>query len=224
MRLSVSQEVVTVAARSSPLSQAQVKEVLKELQKHVPEVTFSVTTLLSHGDIDKQSSLRNIAEKSDFFTREIDEELLQGRALIAIHSAKDLPAKIPEGLTIIAITKGVDPSDSLVVRDGEELHTNSLVATSSLRREQAVSELIGSCQFTDIRGTIGERLAKLDAREVDAVVVAEAALIRLGLTGRTRFRLPGLTTPFQGQLAILARVGDSRMAALFAPLDTGERP
>jgi hydroxymethylbilane synthase len=180
-----------VGARSSPLSRAQVEEVRQELG-----MDFEVVWVETVGDRDRKTSLRQM-QKSDFFTRELDWMLLNGEIDAAIHSAKDLPDPLPEGLKIALITKGLDSRDALVIKN-RPVH---LVATSSQRREEAVREIFPDCRFVDVRGTIHERLSK----PVDAVVIAEAALIRLKLTHLERIFLPGATTPMQGKLAIVCR-------------------
>lgn len=212
---------LTVGARSSPLSQAQVKEVLQELHRFHPLVVFQMIWMQTCGDKDKTTSLR-LLEKTDFFTKEIDLAQLQGKVRVTIHSAKDLPDPLAEGLELIALTRGVDPADSLVFREGENLQTlapNSLVGTSSTRREAAIASLRADLQCLCIRGTIQERLDLLAQRKIDALIVAEAALIRLQLTHLCRMRLPFPAAQYQGQLAIVARVGDEEMKELFAPLD-----
>lgn len=213
--------VVKVGARSSPLSQAQTKEVLKALQKVNPDVQFEMTYIKTIGDIDQATSLRTL-NKTDFFTKEIDEALLKGQCRIGIHSAKDLPDPLSKGLELICLTKGVNSADALVMREGESLSSlkpGAVVATSSVRREEAAKMLRADLTFIDLRGTIGQRLTKLESGEADGVIVAEAALIRLGLTHLNRVYLPGETTPGQGQLAIVAREGDQEMKKLFSPLD-----
>ncbi len=165
--------------------------------------------------------------KTDFFTREIDALVLNKTCRIAIHSAKDLPEHIPDGLKIVAITRGIDPSDSLVLREYdtlESLKPGSIIATSSLRREEIVKTLRNDLCFRDLRGTIHKRLELLQNGEADGVVIAEAALLRLKLSCLNRIRLPGATTEFQGQLAILARNDDEEMEALFSPLDSRSMP
>lgn len=214
-------ESIKVGARSSPLSLVQCDEVLSELKVHHPQVTFDLQKVATVGDKDKKTSLRTL-NKTDFFTKEIDEMLLRGDCRIGIHSAKDLPEPIPNGLSIVALTKGVDPADALVMRSGETLSSlkqGAIIATSSERREMMVCSLRPDLRFIDLRGTIGERLTKLDSGDADGVVVAEAALIRLKLTHLNRIILPGETTAHQGQLAILARQEDREMASLFACLD-----
>ncbi|MBU6383978.1 MAG: hydroxymethylbilane synthase [Verrucomicrobia bacterium] len=180
-----------IGARASPLSRAQVEEIRSEFGLNC-EVVWVTTT----GDLDQTTSLRNLG-KTDFFTRELDEMLLQGRIDAAVHSAKDLPDPLPQGLKIAALSKGLDPRDSLVIKK----EPIELVATSSVRREEAVRQLFPHCQFVDLRGPIHERLAQ----NVDGVVVAEAALIRLGLGHLLRIFLPGETAPLQGKLAIVVR-------------------
>lgn len=210
---------IKVGARESPLSQVQVQEVLKELQKIHPFVQFHLITLKTQGDRDLNTSLRG-QDKTDFFTRELDDLLLKDECRITIHSAKDLPDPLPEGLQIVAITEGIASWDSLVLRKGETLKTlpkNALIATSSERREEAVKQLRSDFCFTDLRGPIHQRLKQLEA--VHGVVVAEAALIRLQLTHLNRIRLPGETTPLQGKLAILTRQNDQEMEKLFSCLD-----
>ena len=198
-------QVIQTGARSSALSKAQFEEVAKELKscKLLPVWTSSP------GDRDKTSSLRTL-DKTDFFTRDLDLLLLKGEIRIAIHSAKDLPDPIHEGLKVIAITKGLDPRDSLVLRG--KLEPGMKIATSSKRREEAVKKLCAGLDFIDLRGTIEERLATKDA---DGVVIAESALIRLKLTHLNRIILDGPTHPMQGKLAIVARENDWQMQEVF---------
>lgn len=213
---------ISVGARSSPLSRAQVSEVLEHLRVFHPDVSFEPYFTLSMGDQDKKTSLRSLG-KTDFFTKEIDDLLLQGRCRIGIHSAKDLPEPLPLGLKMIALTKGVDSSDALVIRPLETLSSlrpGALIATSSERREEAVKQLRPDFTFCDLRGTISERLTLLEQGKADGVVVAEAALIRLGLTHLNRLRIPGETIPGQGKLAILSRDHDEEMETLFRCLDS----
>lgn len=212
---------IEVGARSSPLSRVQVKEIHEALQKFYPHIHFNVHYFSTTGDLDQVASLRNL-EKSDFFTKEIDTWVLEKEGRIGIHSAKDLPAPLPGGLSLFYLTKGLDPSDSLVFREGETLATlpsGAVVATSSVRREEAVQMLRSDISFCDLRGTIEQRLAKLDAREADGVVVAEAALIRLGLTHLNRIKLPGPTVEGQGRLAVVGREEDRSLRAIFNPLN-----
>jgi hydroxymethylbilane synthase len=212
---------IVVAARSSALSRVQVQEVLLELHAFYPDVYFTSHLVTTTGDKDLLTSLKNM-DKTNFFTKEIDQMLLEKKCRIAIHSAKDLPEPLPRGLKCIALTKGVDSSDVLVFREGDslsKLQENAKIATSSLRREEMIKDLCTDFLCVDIRGTIEERLKKLDRGEVDALVIAEAALIRLGLTSRNRIQLPGPSALYQGQLAVVSREEDQEMVDLFSCID-----
>ncbi len=209
-----------VGARPSQLSKAQVEEVLVLLQSFHPEMEFDYFWVKTVGDRDQLTSLRTLG-KTDFFTKEIDDALLEGKCRIAIHSAKDLPDPLTPGLTVVALTKGVDPSDSLVLREGEtfdSLPRGAKIATSSFRREEMVATMRSDLSFVDIRGDIISRLEKLYMHQVDGVVIAEAALIRLKKTHLNRILLKGETAPLQGKLAVVAREGDEEMEHLFSSL------
>lgn len=213
-----------IGARPSPLAQIQVEEVVEALKQAYPSILFSIqlSSIHTQGDLDQKTSLKSL-NKTSFFTQEIDSALLAGKIRLGIHSAKDLPEPLPSGVKLICLTKGLNPSDALVLRENEHLENlpiGSRIGTSSLRREIAVLLLRPDFIISDIRGTIGERLQKLTNGTLDGVVVAEAALIRLGLTHLNRIFLPDCHTPLQGQLAVLARENDLEMARLFAPLDT----
>ena len=190
---------------------------MRELQLTHPDIYFWPIYVKTTGDHDRKTSLRSL-DKTDFFTRELDEMVINQECRIAIHSAKDLPDPLPQGLKLIALTQGVDSSDSLVMRENESLDSIFTVATSSARREESVRVLRSDLQFVDIRGTILERLDQLLLNKVDGVVIAEAALIRLGLVHLNRLSLPGETAPLQGRLAVLAREGDMEMERVFTAI------
>lgn len=180
-----------------------------------------MTYVETHGDLDLSRSLRDMGQ-TDFFTREVDALVLSGACEIAVHSAKDLPKPLPEGLTCMALTRSLDSTDSLVMRPGDSLHTlppAARIATSSLRREAEVLKLRSDLTCIDVRGPIAERLACLEDGRADGVVVAHAALIRLGLDTLNFITLPGTTTPFQGQLAVVAKETRVDLAEFMAPID-----
>lgn len=201
-----------VGARGSALSRAQVQEVLEELRLYRSDIAFQPIWVETKGDKDLATSLRDL-DKTNFFTQEIDALQLRGECRISVHSAKDLPDPLASGLELIALTKGVDPSDSLVLRQGfslQDLPYGAKVGTSSRRREQSIKELRSDLICTDIRGDVCKRLCLLDQGAIDALVVAEAALIRLGLEKRNRILLKGEGAPLQGQLAVVALRGMKR--------------
>jgi hydroxymethylbilane synthase len=211
---------VVVGARKTPLSQAQVKEVESLLQQEGRKVCFVPKWVETIGDLDQTTSLR-FMEKTDFFTREIDLAVLQGECQVAIHSAKDLPEKLTSGLQVVAYTVGIDPSDVLVLPEGktiQDLPVKARIGTSSLRREENLRAFLPK-EFNgvDIRGSIEKRLALLDQGDLDGVVIARAALIRLKIE-RNEVFIPGEPCPMQGRLAVVARVGDMAMKELFVCL------
>lgn len=221
MQCSDKKITLEVGARSSPLSRVQVKEILEALQQYYPHICFDIHYMSTIGDRDQATSLRTL-DRTDFFTKDIDQWVLQGKGRLGIHSAKDLPLPLSQGLVLFCLTRGVDSSDSLVFRSHETLQrlpSGARIATSSVRREETVKQLRADFNFCDLRGTIEQRLAKLETGEADGIVVAEAALIRLGLTHLNRIRLPGTTVEGQGQLAVVGREEDQEIKTLFTCLD-----
>jgi hydroxymethylbilane synthase len=153
------------------------------------------------------------------FTRQIDDAMVEGRIDLAVHSLKDLPTTLPEGIALVAVGEREDPRDALVGRDPATwtaLPQGAVLATSSLRRRAQALHLRPDLQIRDIRGNVDTRLAKLDAASGwAAILLATAGLVRLGLGGRIGERLPPeimLPAPGQGALAVTARAGDARAA------------
>lgn len=208
---------VKVGARGSNLSQKQVWEVLNELKSFYPAVSFEPVWMQTSGDKDLKTSLKFL-ENSNFFTKELDDKLASGEIRLSIHSAKDLPDPLKQGLCIVALTQGLDPADSLVT--AKNFTGTGKIATSSIRREKTILDLYPKAQIVDIRGTIEQRLSYLERQEIEGLVVAECALIRLGLTALPRIRLPEPYATYQGQLAVLARSDDVEMQHLFSCIDS----
>jgi len=204
---------ISVGARDSALSKAQVSEVYEEVKKAYPKVVFVPHFVKTTGDKDQTTSLRFLG-KTDFFTKEIDTLVLQGICRIGIHSAKDLPEPLPSGLALVALTRGLDPRDVVVIRKSG-LPPFPKIGVSSLRREHAVKIRWPEALCLDIRGTIEQRLALLDAGVFDGVVMAECALLRLGLHYRERIILDAESAPLQGRLAVVAKEEDIEMQELF---------
>ncbi len=194
-----------IISRESPLALLQVEEAMS-----LAGITnYEVIETASYGDRHKEVSLMEEGIAADFFTRELDEALLEGRADIAVHSAKDLPYPLPPGIEVLALTSGRDPSDSLVARDGLTLATlppGSRVGTSSAQRKAELLSVRQDVEVVPIRGTIEERIALVDRGEIDALIVATCALDRLGLSHRATERLPFKTHPLQGKLAVTGRL------------------
>ena len=206
-----------VISRNSPLSLLQVEEVFS----FFPTVKYDLVSLETFGDKNKQISLMdNIA--SDFFTRELDRAVLDGEADISVHSAKDLPYPLPQGLKLVALLEALDKTASLVSRNNlnlSQLPSGSRIGTSSATRKSELLKLRPDLEVVSIRGTIEERIAQVDNGYVDALIVASCALKRLGLTDRIASVLPFKTHPLQGNLAIVAQQGNIQIEEQFGTHD-----
>jgi len=211
---------IKISARESSLSKAQVEEVLTLLKNFHPLVEFEKHFLQSLGDKDLKTSL-TLMEKSDFFTKEIDELVLSEVCDVSIHSAKDLQDPLDERLEIFAITEGQDPSDVHLLpkeKKLESLRFNAKIGTSSLRREKAIKKIRKDFIAQDIRGTIEERIRQLNENLFDGIIVAKAALIRLGLLDLNWIQLDQEVASMQGRLAIVGRKNDVQIRKIFRPL------
>jgi len=211
---------VKAGTRPSPLALRQVEEVRALL----PGIRIDTIPIHTRVDRDKTSPLSN-QENTDFFTREIEQALLDKSIDAAIHSAKDVEEGIPRGLMIAAITASISPFDCLVSRGDltlEKLPAGARVGTSSRKRKEALLSFRPDIIAKDIRGNIDERLAQLDAGEYDAIIVAHAALIRLGLEHRIAEIIPKQIMephPLQGRLAIQIREDRRDLFDIFRSLD-----
>ncbi len=199
-------ELIAVS-RASELARIQVGEALEQLRPFLPTNTSFVPLVLpTPGDTNLKTPLTDPSIPDDFFTRDLDEALLQGQADLAIHSAKDLPQRLRDGLVIAALLPAKDIRDALVFReDAPADFAPRVLGTSSPRRSDALKTLYPSASLKAIRGTIGQRIAQLDQGDFDAVVIAACALQRLGLQQRIRAYLPYESAPQQGRLAIVVR-------------------
>jgi len=198
------------------------------LKKFYPGVEPEVIGIDTYGDKDKVTPVSDI-EGTDFFTREIDKALLKNEIDFAVHSAKDLPDELRDGLTIAAITYPIDPFDALVSKSGltlDKLPEGARIGTSSLRRKEQLNKYRKDFGIVDIRGNIEERLDKLDNTDLDAIVIAACGLIRLGLSHRITQKIPFdilKPRPLQGSLAIVARQDKKDLIDLFSALDARQR-
>ena len=198
----------------------EVKDLL--LQLH-PGLEVELVKIRTTGDKITEAPLARIGSKG-IFVKEIEEALLRGEIDLAVHSMKDLPTRLPPGLTIGAVPPREDPRDALVSRDGRHLHElppGVKIGTSSLRRRVQLLRIKASWQIVPLRGNLDTRLRKLREGEVEAIVVASAGLRRLGLQHQARQLLPPellLPAAGQGALAVECREGDGVME-LLGPLN-----
>lgn len=214
---------ITVATRKSALALAQCRAWIDELVRQHPGLSVREQHVTTTGDRVLDRSLAAIGGKG-LFVKEIEEAILGGEADIAVHSLKDVPPDLLPKLMLSCFPRRADPRDVVVTRSGcrfEELPAKARVGTSSLRRQVQLAELRPDLEFQPIRGNVDTRLKKCEAGEVDAVVLARAGLLRLGLEARaTQILEPEQCLPAvgQGALAIEQRADDSDTLALLEPL------
>ena len=202
MTTTTSTTVIRVATRPSKLALAQTELALAALRTVVREAEFVLVPITSEADQRADEPLRTFGDKGAFVAR-VQEALLDNRADVAVHSLKDLPVEITPGLQLFAYLPREDPRDALVSRDGstlERLPPGSRVGTGSLRRVEQLQAVRPDLHYVDIRGNVDTRLKKLDSGGYDAVVLAAAGMIRLGLGERiTRYLHIDVCTPAPGQ-------------------------
>lgn len=207
-----------VGTRSSPLAIAQTQDTLKKLSALLPGLAFEEKAFSSPGDRDRATDLRT--SPGDFFTRDLDAAVLGREIDGAIHSAKDMPDPVPEGLDWCWLPWREDPRDALILKPGRspaDLPADARFGVSSERREAWCRRRFPSARLIPIRGNIEDRLAQLDAGNIDALLMAGAALNRLELHDRITQWIPAeeLTPPEgQGVLALTFRAGDPRWLRL----------
>ena len=212
-----------VGSRRSPLSLAQTNEALARLRRAAPGIELEVVPLSTGGDRNKDAPLLSLGRGA--FVKEIELALLRNDIDMAVHSAKDIPPDLPDGLTIAAATERADPRDVLVSKEGgslEELPTAARIGTSSPRRTAQLLALRSDLDVVPIRGNVGTRVDKARGGRYDAVVLAAAGLLRLGMSGEiTEFLSPEICTPEvgQGTLAIEARSDDAAVMDLLVMVD-----
>jgi len=205
-----------IASRRSQLAMVQTHWVRDELSRAHPELEISIEAMATQGDKILDVALAKIGDKG-LFTKELEAQMLVDRADIAVHSLKDLPTNLPEGLMLGCITEREDPADALVVHEKHRERTlatlpeGSVVGTSSLRRLAQLRHHFPHLSFSDVRGNVITRLEKLDAGSYDCLILAAAGLGRLGLGDRIHELIDpaiSLHAVGQGALGIECRQGD----------------
>ncbi len=227
----MSSREIRIATRKSALALWQAEFVKSELEKAHPNLKVSLVPMVSRGDQLLDSPLAKIGGKG-LFVKELELALLEDRADIAVHSMKDVPMHFPEGLGLFCICEREDPRDAFVSNNFsslDELPQGSIVGTSSLRRQAQLLKLRPDLTINFLRGNVNTRLAKLDAGEYDAIILAAAGLLRLGFAERIRSYLSvedSLPAGGQGAVGIECRVDDHELHQLLAVLhdpDTADR-
>ncbi len=216
--------IVTIGTRGSPLALAQSNEVIGLLKAGHPDIAFELVIIRTAGDADRSASLEAIGG-TGVFTRKIESELLAGNIDLAVHSAKDLPAQMTGGLTIAAVPPRGLWQDAWVSSRGQtlsEMEPGKLVGTGSPRRRAQLKNLRPDLRVGDIRGNVETRLKKLASGEFDAIIVAQAGLLRLGLqSALTESLSPRWFLPAAGQGALIVQANkdDSETLEMTGTID-----
>lgn len=220
-------KLLRIATRKSPLALWQAEEVARRLRELHPDLEVTLVTMTTQGDKILDTPLAKIGGKG-LFVKELEQGMLDGRADIAVHSMKDVPVELPPGLVLPVILEREDPRDALVsvnYHSLAELPDGAVVGSSSLRRQAQLRHHRPDLRIIDLRGNVNSRLAKLDGGEMDAALLAQAGLIRLGMAERIRESLPievSLPAIGQGAIGIELREGDTETLERIAPLDHRE--
>ena len=225
-----SNRTIRIGTRKSQLALVQTYWVKGELEKHFADINFEVEQMSTQGDKILDVPLAKIGDKG-LFTKELEVGMLNHQTDFAVHSLKDLPTNLPEGLMLGCVTRRVNPADALVVNaqhQDKQLDTfppGSVIGTSSLRRLAQLRHHYPHLEFKDIRGNVNTRLAKLDAGEYDGIILAVAGLQRLGMGDRIHQIIPGeisLHAVGQGALGIECRDGDTEILEILKVLADAE--
>jgi hydroxymethylbilane synthase len=216
--------VLRLGTRGGDLASWQAHEVARLFMAAHPHAAVEITVIRTSGDQAPATPIARIGG-AGVFTREIEHALKDAAIDVAVHSLKDLPTRVANGLTLAAILERADPRDALVAPPGTSLAglpPGARIGTSSARRRAQLLARRPDLQMLDVRGNVPTRLAKLDRGDYDALVLARAGLQRLGLDARIAEVLePDIIVPAPGQgaLAVEARAGDDRVVALLQALD-----
>ncbi len=223
----MSEQKIRIATRKSPLAMWQAEHVSNLLQKAHPGLDVELVGMSTQGDKILDTPLAKIGGKG-LFVKELEQGMLEGRADIAVHSMKDVPVELPQGLHLAVILERGDPRDAFVSNNYinlEELPMGAVLGTSSLRRQCQISELRPDLKIKSLRGNVNTRLRKLDENQFDAIILASAGLKRLGFEKRITSALePAQSLPAigQGAIGIECRADDEWVNALIASLHDEE--
>ena len=211
---------VVIGSRGSILALAQANLVKRSLEANYPDLTFEIKEIVTSGDKDLKSNWENSnASLKSFFTKEIEQELLDGQIDIAVHSMKDMPAVSPKGLICGAIPDREDARDVLISKNEflVTLPQGAKIGTSSLRRVMNLKAIRPDFEIKHLRGNIHTRLKKLETEDYDAIILAAAGLKRVGLTDKISEYLNGEVfppAPAQGVLYIQCRENDEEIKGI----------
>ncbi|GJC31709.1 porphobilinogen deaminase [Acinetobacter sp. KAM398] len=216
-------KTLKIATRQSPLALWQAEHIRARLEAMHADLTVELVTFVTQGDKILDTPLAKIGGKG-LFVKELEAALMDGRADLAVHSMKDVPMALPEGLSLAVICEREDPFDAFVSNhyaSFADLPQGAKVGTSSLRRKCQILKARPDLEIIDLRGNVGTRLSKLDDGQYDAIILASAGLRRLGLAERIRHTIqPDVSLPAvgQGALGLECRSQDQAVLDLILPL------
>jgi len=216
-------KTLKIATRQSPLALWQAEHIRARLEAMHADLTVELVTFVTQGDKILDTPLAKIGGKG-LFVKELEAALMDGRADLAVHSMKDVPMALPEGLSLAVICEREDPLDAFVSNhyaSFADLPQGAKVGTSSLRRKCQILKARPDLEIIDLRGNVGTRLSKLDDGKYDAIILASAGLKRLGLAERIRHTIqPAVSLPAvgQGALGLECRSQDQAVLDLILPL------
>lgn len=220
--------LLRVGSRASRLALVQTEWVVARLREAWPDLEIRVEKIRTTGDASRATPLATAPAGLGVgvFVKELEQALRNGRIDLAVHSMKDVPTRVPEGLEVEAsVPRRADPRDCLLTSAGqslEDLARGAMVGTSSPRRRAMLLAARADLRFTELRGNVETRLAKLEAGRCDATVLARAGLERLGLVDARAWTVPvsvALPAAGQGALGLEFRVNDEKVRGLVAALD-----
>jgi hydroxymethylbilane synthase len=217
--------MITIGTRGSPLALTQTRMTAAQLARacNASEADFPLQSFVTSGDQLMDQRLQDAGGKG-LFTKELDEALLDGRIDAAVHSMKDLPTKLPDGILLAAVPAREDPRDAFISHKAKslgDLPQGAVVGTASLRRQAQALYLRPDLKIVMLRGSVQTRLTKLEDGSIDATFLALAGLTRLGLTAHVTSLIAGgdmLSAPGQGALAITCRADDAKTRDLLAKI------
>ncbi|HOW56820.1 MAG TPA: hydroxymethylbilane synthase [Smithellaceae bacterium] len=204
---------IKIGTRGSKLAWAQADYVAKKLEKEMPQAEIEISVIRTGGDIMQDISLLQIGGKG-VFVKEIEDALLAGTIDVAVHSMKDVPTDIPEGLAFAAILEREDARDILASRDNkkmEKMHKRARIGTGSLRRSAQLLSVMPDLEIVALRGNLDTRLKKIETENLDGIIVAAAGMKRMGLADKISQYLPVetmLPAVGQGALGLEVREAD----------------
>lgn len=216
-------QTIRIATRKSPLAMWQAEHVADALRRAHPGLEVEILGMSTQGDKILDTPLAKIGGKG-LFVKELEQRMLEGDADIAVHSMKDVPVELPDGLHLSVILEREDPRDAFVSNEHADLAAlpeGARVGTSSLRRQCQLADRRPDLQIVPLRGNVNTRLRKLDDGDYQAIILASAGLIRLGFAERIRGYLStddSLPAIGQGAIGIECRADDARVNALLRPL------